>query len=275
MPAPKFYKIVSTKFEPLNGGSGLWFPPTKSKPGKWMPKVGDVVACRRGYHLVKAVGIVEWLPPNGIAANLCTAEGRGDESADGNKTAFAQARLIKVVGRLDDVSMRLAAADMAERVLPIFYKVHPKDDRPAKAIQAARDFALGKIDAAARDAAWDAASAAEWDAAAIAAARGAATAAAWEAASAAARASASDASSAAATAAARVAASAAARASASAAATDAARGAATAAATAAARVAAIAAARAASRVAAIAAARAANAKIIIAQAKKRLAQMET
>ena len=242
MPAPKFYKIVSTKFEPLNGGSGLWFPPTKSKPGKWMPKVGDVVACRRGYHLVKAVGIVEWLPPNGIAANLCTAEGRGDESADGNKTAFAQARLIKVVGRLDDVSMRLAAADMAERVLPIFYKVHPKDDRPAKAIQAARDFALGKIDAAARDAAWDAASAAEWDAAS-AAARGAASAAAWDAASAAARAAASDAASAAATAAARVAASAAARAAA--------------------------------RVAASAAARAANAKIIIAQAKKRLAQMET
>ena len=62
-----------------------------------------------------------------------------------------------------------AAADMAERVLPVFYKVRPKDDRPAKAIQAARDFARGKIGAAARAAAgaaaWAAAGDAAWDAA--------------------------------------------------------------------------------------------------------------
>ena len=44
-------------------------------------------------------------------------------------------------------------ADMGERVLPIFYKVRPKDNRPALAIQAARDFANGKIDDAARAAA--------------------------------------------------------------------------------------------------------------------------
>jgi len=165
MQTAKLYKIVSTDFEPIHGGSGRWFAPKGSRPGKWMPKVDHVEACLSGYHLVKAVGIVEWLPRVPITGYLCEAEGKGDESQDGNKTAFAQARLIKIVGLLDEKSMRLAAADMAEKVLPIFYKVRPKDDRPAKAIQAARDFANGKIDAAAGAAAWAAAGAAAWAAA--------------------------------------------------------------------------------------------------------------
>jgi hypothetical protein len=99
---------------------------------------------------------------------------------------------------------RLVAADFAARVLPIWAKKYPKDDRPAKAIKAAKDFARGKITreelaaagAAARDAAWDAA----WDAAraaavaaAWAAARDAARDAAWDAAWAAARDAARDA----------------------------------------------------------------------------------
>jgi len=103
---------------------------------------------------------------------------------------------------------RLMAADFAEAVLPIFEKKYPKDDRPRKAIQAARDFANGKITAqeraaagdaaraAAAHAAGDAARAAAWaaaGAAAWAAARAAAGAAAWAAAGDAARAAAWDA----------------------------------------------------------------------------------
>jgi hypothetical protein len=59
-----------------------------------------------------------------------------------------------------DMVARLMAADFAARVLPIWAKKYPKDDRPAKAIKATRDFARGKITseelAAARDAVWDA-----------------------------------------------------------------------------------------------------------------------
>jgi len=76
---------------------------------------------------------------------------------------------------LDDKHFRLFAADCAEHVLPLFEKEYPNDDRPRLAIQAARDFANGKIskqelDAAgdARDAAWAAAWAAAGDAAAAA-----------------------------------------------------------------------------------------------------------
>jgi hypothetical protein len=85
----------------------------------------------------------------------------------------------------DKKMLRLFGADCAERVLPIFLKVLPNDDRPAKAIQAARDYANGKIDATAGSAAWSAAQAAALDAAGDAAGA-AAGAAAWSAAGAAA-----------------------------------------------------------------------------------------
>ena len=81
---------------------------------------------------------------------------------------------------------RLMAADFAESVLPIFEREHPEDNRPRKAIEAARAFSRGEIGAAARDAAWGAARDAAW-AAAWAATGAAAGAAAWAAAWAAAR----------------------------------------------------------------------------------------
>lgn len=45
-----------------------------------------------------------------------------------------------------DNKIRLFHDEVAERVLPVWYKYYPDDDRPAKAIQAARDFANGEID---------------------------------------------------------------------------------------------------------------------------------
>ena len=96
-----------------------------------------------------------------------------------------------------DKEIRLFAVDCAELVLPLYEKQYLNDDRPRKAIQAARDYANGVISAeelyaaraaaraaawaaagAAADAAWDAAWAAAW-AAAGDAARAAAWAAAW------------------------------------------------------------------------------------------------
>ena len=86
-----------------------------------------------------------------------------------------------------DKEIRLFAADCAELVLPIYEKQYPDDDRPRKAIGAARNYANGIINAAARAAAWAAARDAAW-----AAARAAARDAAWDAAWAAARAAAWD-----------------------------------------------------------------------------------
>jgi hypothetical protein len=75
---------------------------------------------------------------------------------------------LKATAQNCDMVARLMAADFAARVLPIWKKMYPKDDRPAKAIKATRDFARGKITReelyAAWDAAWDAAGAARADA---------------------------------------------------------------------------------------------------------------
>jgi hypothetical protein len=88
-----------------------------------------------------------------------------------------------------DTVARLMAADFAEAVLPLFERECPNNDRPRKAIEAARAFAQGQTSAAANAAASAAASAAAW-AAARAAANAAASAAANAAASAAASAAA-------------------------------------------------------------------------------------
>ena len=89
---------------------------------------------------------------------------------------------------LTEQEQRLIAADFAERVLPLFEAEYPDDDRPRKAIEAARAFVRGEITKEQLDAAWAAARAAAWAAAWAAAGDAAAAgAAAWNAAWAAAR----------------------------------------------------------------------------------------
>lgn len=73
---------------------------------------------------------------------------------------------------------RLWLADCAAHVLPVYERAHPGDDRVRAAIQAARDYARGELDASA--AAW-AAAAASAAARAAAAASAAAWSAAWSA----------------------------------------------------------------------------------------------
>jgi len=83
---------------------------------------------------------------------------------------------------LTEQEQRLIAADFAEHVLPLFEAEYPDDDRPRKAIDAARSYARGEITKEQLDAAGAAAGAAAWDdawAAARAAAWAAARAAAW------------------------------------------------------------------------------------------------
>ncbi len=165
----KLYKILGKGGVACNGGSGRWNLPKNGKPGKWMPKVKKIEPCRRGYHLCREENLCIWLNDE-----IYEAEGRGEFIRhDNNKDVFPEARLIKKLDSWNERTALLFAADCAEHVLDIFEKKYPADDRPRKAIQATRDFALGKIGAAAmaaaRDAAWaaagDAAGDAAWDAA--------------------------------------------------------------------------------------------------------------
>ena len=106
---------------------------------------------------------------------------------------------MSTIDDLTEQEQRLIAADFAAHVLPLFEADYPDDDRPRKAIEAARAFARGEVTrtqleaarAAAEAAAWAAVGAAAWAAAwaaARAAARDAAEAASWAAVGAAARA---------------------------------------------------------------------------------------
>lgn len=189
----QLYKVTGEHGESHHGGSGKW---TKNR---WRSVKGELIACENGLHLCRREDLIGWLGP-------VIWEAEADESElvkESDKVVVRRARVIRRFDTWNKRTARLFAADCAEKVLPIFEKAHPNDDRPRKAIEAARAFARGEIDAAAawaaaaatreaawaatgdaaraaagaatRDAAWDAARAAAW----------AATAAAWAAAAAA------------------------------------------------------------------------------------------
>jgi len=56
-----------------------------------------------------------------------------------------EGRVLAVDLPVADRSLALWAADCAERVLPYFEEKYPRDDRPRKAIEAARAWARGEI----------------------------------------------------------------------------------------------------------------------------------
>jgi len=140
-----FYKILNLDGSAHNGGKGKWYLPTKKRdgtwePGKWMPKLTELVPCEHGYHLCQEQDLTRWLGPM-----ICVAEGRGEQIVCDDKIVFAQARLLSVCENWNERTERLFAADCAEHVLPIWEKKYPGDLRPRKAIEAARLFADGKI----------------------------------------------------------------------------------------------------------------------------------
>jgi len=138
----KWYKVVAVGGSPVNGGSGKWKLPRGKRPGAWMPPVASPVACERGYHLTDAAHLLGWLR---TGAAVYEAEGRGAADNQSDKTAFAEARLLRLVGVASEKVLRLYAADCAEHVLPLFEKRYPNGARPREAIAAARAFARGEI----------------------------------------------------------------------------------------------------------------------------------
>jgi hypothetical protein len=148
-----YYKVLAADgISPQHGGLGKWFIPKGKRMGKWMPAIKDIQPCARGYHFVNIEQLPQWLGPT-----LYEIEVRGQIIHEADKSVAEQARLIRKVETWNDKTLRLYAADCAERVLGLYEKQYPKDDRPRKAIQAARDFANGLIT---KDAAYAASNAA-------------------------------------------------------------------------------------------------------------------
>ena len=117
-------------------------------------------ACQDRYkHLVKALGGVSY--DHDAPINLLTI-------LDINGTEDCLWALCATAQNCDVVA-RLMAADFAESVLSIYERKYPQDDRPRKAIEAARAFARGEISAAAWASAGASARAAAWASAGAAA----------------------------------------------------------------------------------------------------------
>ena len=150
---------------------------------------GGIVPCRYGYHASPSLWQALTYAPGPLA---CKVQLSGEIIPHGDdKYAASTRKLIAAVNI--ERELQLFAADCAEHVLYLFERERPNDDRPRKAIQAARDFVADEIGVAAWDAAKAAAGAAARAAARAAAgdeigaaARAAAWAAAWAAAKAAA-----------------------------------------------------------------------------------------
>jgi hypothetical protein len=115
--------------------SGYRYPP----PGKWTDPVCPRL-CKSGFHVCKAGHLLVW----GDEC-LWEVEGKGEVQHGRNKSAFEQIRFVRGINNWNPFVLRTYAADVAQDVLPIFEAQFPKDYRPRKAIQAARDYANGLI----------------------------------------------------------------------------------------------------------------------------------
>jgi hypothetical protein len=113
-----------------------WPTPKGSKPGKWVKATGPLIACSNGIHATTLDHALDWLN-----AECYVIELHGESVEADNKLCYREGRLVRRVEEWNEKNARLFAADCAMKVLPIYEKRHPDDDRPRKAIHAARAYA--------------------------------------------------------------------------------------------------------------------------------------
>ena len=131
----------------------------------WTPNAKPVL-CESGWHGMEEKDVLAHLP--GVGAVLYEVEVRGEIVSGSDKFAAESMRFKYVIGEATAQKLRLFSCDVAQDVLPIYENYKPNDDRPRKAIEAARAYALDPSDVNKKNAA-DAASASAAAAAAYAA----------------------------------------------------------------------------------------------------------
>ena len=107
----------------------------KWKVGKWF-KENDISICNKGFHAsenpIHAMGFVNC----GVLAKV---EVRGKSIIQDDKQCWSEMRIVKAYQwtKEDSVSLAIFAAEL---VIDIYEKKYPKDDRPRKAIEAAKEW---------------------------------------------------------------------------------------------------------------------------------------
>lgn len=161
----KKYKFLRSGLK-SNSGNLTW------KVGKWEKTKGVLNICNNGLHCSKypdqAFSYVQ-------GEILAIVEIRGKSIKENDKECWEEMRIVKAYNwtKEDSVAMAIYAAEL---VIDIYEKEHPNDDRPRKAIEAAKIWLKDPTEKNARAA--EAAAGAAWGAWAAARAAGAARAAA-------------------------------------------------------------------------------------------------
>ena len=135
-----------SEYLPTKKTDGTW------KPGKWLPKVGYLEMCERGYHATDKEHMLEWLN-----SNLYEIEARGTKIEGDDKIAFAQIRFVRKIETWNDKSARLFACWCARQVWHLM-----TDKRSRNAVEVAERHANGEATDEELAAAWAAAGAAAW-----------------------------------------------------------------------------------------------------------------
>ena len=145
-----------------NSGDHTW------EIGKWYEHEGELSICNSGFHCSKEIGQAFSYVGGEYLAQV-EVRGKCDEQSD--KEAWTEMRVVKVWEWTKKDSVEIAIFT-ALQVIEIFEKQYPNDDRPRKAIEAAKAWLENPTDAAADAAAYaaDAASASSNAAAYVAAA---------------------------------------------------------------------------------------------------------
>ena len=127
--------------------------------GKWY-KEDHIKICERGFHAsrraIDAMGYVD-------CEVLAKVEVKGESETENDKECWSEIKIVKVYKwtKKDSVALSIYAAEL---VIDIYEKQYPNDDRPRKAIEAAKAVLKNDTEAnksAARSAAESARSAAE------------------------------------------------------------------------------------------------------------------
>ncbi len=136
----RLWKFLNEDGRPCYGGQGRWSLPKDGQPGEWMPAIqGELRPCKRGYHACRDQDLPWWCGPA-----LYRLEARGEVQTTKDKVVCREARLLSRVETWNERTARLFACDCAERVLWIYEAQYPNDDRPRRAIEVARRYALGE-----------------------------------------------------------------------------------------------------------------------------------
>jgi hypothetical protein len=175
MPEAILYKALDEDGCTPFGRRDRWSLPEGAAPGRWRRRIPELVPGARGYQLYRLDQLVDWLAPV-----LWEAEARGTIVEAADEVVVESARLLRRVETWTPAAARHFAADCAEHVLPLWEQVYPDDDRPRRAIAAARAMAADQVTwIEAGNAGHSASEAASGVASAAAAARAAANAAAY------------------------------------------------------------------------------------------------